>query len=134
MSDTPKTPPAPPPLTVAASLVAVEGFVLLALAVAEVADLDPDRRAMGLSTAGFFAAYGVLLLVAAWGLWRRAGWSRGPALITQLIWLGLAWNIREHVGAAIALAVVAVVVLAGVLHPDSIEALTGEDAEGQPEK
>ena len=31
---------------------------------------------MGLSTAGFFAVYGVLLLVAAWGLWRR---TRGPA-------------------------------------------------------
>ncbi len=132
MSGTPKPPSAPPPLTVAASLVAIEGFVLLALAVAEIADLDPDRRAMGLSTAGFFAGYGALLLVAGWGLRRRAGWSRGPALITQLIWLGLAWNIREHVGAAIALAVVAAVVLAGVLHPDSIESLTGDDADGQP--
>jgi len=119
----------PPPLTVAASLVAVQGFVLMALAVAEVADLDPDRRAMGLSTAGFFAGYGALLLVAAWGLWRRVGWSRGPALITQLILLGLAWNIREHVVAAVAVAIVAVVALAGVLHPDSIEALSGDTAE-----
>ena len=127
MSATPPPTTAPPPLTVAASLVAVQGFVLVALAVAEVADLDADRRAMGLSTAGFFAGYGALLLVAAWGLWRRAAWSRGPALITQLIWLGLAWNIREHAVAAIAVAVVALVVLAGVLHRDSIEALAGED-------
>ena len=110
---------------------AVQGFVLLALAVAQVADLDPDRRAMGLSTAGFFAAYGALLLVAGWGLSRRANWSRGPALIAQLIWLGLAWNIREHVAAAIAVAVVAVVVLAGVVHPDSIEALSGDAADEQ---
>jgi uncharacterized membrane protein (DUF2068 family) len=129
VSDAPGPATGPPPLTVAASLVAVQGFVLLALAVAEVADLDPDRRAMGLSTAGFFAGYGALLLVAGWGLWRRTGWSRGPALITQLIFLGLAWNIREHAVAAIAVALVAVVVLAGVLHPDSIEALSGDAAE-----
>ena len=129
MSDTPRPPTTPPPLTVAASLVAVQGLVLMALAVAEIADLDADRRAMGLSTAGFFAAYGVLLLVAAWGLRRQAGWSRGPALITQLIWLGLAWNIRDHVLAAVAVAAAALVVLAGILHRDSIEALTGDPAE-----
>ena len=128
MSDTPKPSSAPPPLVVAASLVAVQGFVLLALAVAEVADLEADRRAMGLSTAGFFAGYGALLLIAGWGLWRVAGWSRGPALITQLILLGLAWNVREHVVAAIALVLVALVVLAGVLHRDSVEALSGEPA------
>ncbi len=126
MSDTPRPPAAPPPLTVAASLVAIQGLVLLALAVVEVADLEGGRRAMGLSTAGFFVAYGALLLVAAWGLRRLASWSRGPALITQLIWLGLAWNVREHVVAAVVLAVVALVVLAGVLHPDSIDALVGD--------
>ncbi len=129
MSDQPKPPAAPPPLTVAASLVAIQGLVLLALAVVEISDLDTDRRAMGLSTAGFFAAYAVLLLVAAWGLRRRTSWSRGPALITQLIWLGLAWNVREHLVAAVVIAVVALVVLAGVLHPDSIDALTGEPEE-----
>jgi uncharacterized membrane protein (DUF2068 family) len=126
VSDPPKPSAAPPPLTVAASLVAIQGFVLVALAVVEIADLDADRRAMGLSTAGFFAGYGVLLLIAGWGLWRVAPWSRGPALITQLILLGLAWNVREHVVAAVAILVVALVVLAGVLHPDSIEALSGD--------
>jgi len=127
--DTPNQPAVPPPLTVAASLVAVQGIVLVAFAVLEIADLDPDRRAMGLATAGFFAGYGVLLLVAGWGLWRRASWSRGPALITQLIWLGLAWNLREHVLAAIAVAVVALIVLAGVVHPDSVDALSGDGPE-----
>ena len=127
MSDTPTAPSTPPPLTVAASLVAVQGFVLIALGIAEVADLEPERRAMGLSTAGFFGVYGGLLLVAAYGLWRRSPWSRGPALITQLILLGIAWNVREHVLVAVSIAVVALVAVVGVVHPDSIKALSGEE-------
>ncbi len=129
MSDTPSPSATPPPLTVAASLVALQGLALLGVAVVQVAELSADRRALGLSNAGFFAAYGVLLLVAAWGLWRGAGWSRGPALLTQLIWLGLAWTVREHAVAAVALAVLALVALAGILHPASIEALNGEEPE-----
>ncbi|KAA1428818.1 hypothetical protein [Nocardioides antri] len=127
MSDTPSPSVTPPPLTVAASLVALQGLGLVGVAIVQVAELDDDRRALGLSNAGFYGAYGVLLLVAAWGLWRCSGWSRGPALLTQLIWLGLAWTVREHVVAAVALAVLALVVLAGILHPDSIESLNSED-------
>ena len=46
-------------------------------------------------------------------------------LITQLIWLGLAWNFRggETVAIAIVLLIVAAIVLAGLLHPRSIDAL-----------
>lgn len=113
----------PPPLTAAASLVVVQAVVLLILAVLETANLDDERRSLGLSTTVFFAAYGVVLLAAAWGLHRRASWARGPVLITQLIMLGLAWNMREHVVVAIALLVCALIVLAGMLHPDTLEAL-----------
>jgi hypothetical protein len=126
VSDTPNTTSTPPPLTVAASLVAVQGLVLVALAVLEIVDVDADRRALGLSTALFFAGYGALLLVAALGLWRRTAWTRGPALITQLILLGIAWNVRDHVAAAVGIALVAVIAIAGIAHPDSIEALSGE--------
>ena len=107
----------------AASIVAVQGVVLLILAVLEMASVDADRRSVAFSTAGFFAAYGVVLLAAGWALHRRSGWSRGPVLLTQLIFLGLAWTMREHVAVAIALAICAAIVLAGVLHPDSVEAL-----------
>ncbi|HWJ67749.1 MAG TPA: hypothetical protein VNT31_13825 [Nocardioides sp.] len=116
-------PTTPPPLVVAASLVAVQALVLLGLAVVEVASVSAERRSLGLSTAAFFAAYGVVLLGAAWALHRRQGWSRGPVLITQLIALGLAWSMREHGAVAIALVVGAAVVLAGMLHPATIEAL-----------
>ena len=57
----------PPPLTVAASIVAVEGVVLLLLAVLEFANVNADRAGLGVSTAGFFVVYGVVLLAAAFG-------------------------------------------------------------------
>lgn len=124
MTNSPAGPSTNPPLlTVAASVVAVQAVVLLVLAVLEFANLADERRSLGLSTAAFFAAYGVVLLAAAWGLFRRAGWSRGPVLITQLIFLGIAWNVREQIGVTIALVVCAGIVLAGMLHPDTIEAL-----------
>ena len=49
-------------------------------------------------------------------------------MLAQLIQLGVAWSFRggETTWVAIALAVVALVVLAGLLHPASIDA-TSED-------
>ncbi|KRB72794.1 hypothetical protein ASE01_22395 [Nocardioides sp. Root190] len=102
---------------------AVQAVVLVVLAVLEFANQDDGRRSLGVSTAAFFAAYGAVLLAAAWGLLRRAGWSRGPVLLTQLIFLGIAWNVREHLAVTIALVICAAIVLAGMLHPDTIEAL-----------
>ena len=54
----------PPPLTVAASLVAVEGVLLVLLALVEAAHLSSARVTMGVTTAVFFAAYGAGLLSA----------------------------------------------------------------------
>jgi uncharacterized membrane protein (DUF2068 family) len=119
----------PPPLAVAASVVAVQGTVLVLLGVAELANVSSERVGLGLSTAGFFAGYGAVLVVAAAALWRRVTWARGPAVLTQLIWLGLAWNLRDHPFVAVVVAVAALVALAGVLHPDSMAALSGEPAE-----
>ncbi|QIK75882.1 hypothetical protein [Nocardioides piscis] len=115
----------PPPLVTAASLSAVEGVLLLALAVLELADVTGGRLTMGLTTAVFFAAFGGLLLVSAWLITHGQTWPRGPILLAQLIALGLAWNMRtgETVVLAAGLAVVALIVIAGLLHPTSIEAL-----------
>ena len=129
MTDSPVEPAQnPPPLTVAASLVGVEGLVLLLLAALEFANVASERLALGLSTAGFLLAYGGVLVAAGWGLSRRSTWSRGPVLLTQLIAFGLAWNLREHLPVTIGLVLVAVVVLAGLLHPDTLEALDGDGA------
>ncbi len=118
----------PPPLVVAASLVAVEGGLLLLLAILELASLSGQRVAMGLTTSLFFVIFGAGLLLCAWQLTRRRTWARGPVLFAQLIQLGIAWNFRggATTWVAISLAIVAVVVLAGMLHPQSLEALNEE--------
>ena len=52
-------------------------------------------------------------------------WSRGPVLLAQLIWLGLAWNFRDGdtLPIAIGWSWSRSIVLAGLLHPRSIDAL-----------
>ena len=122
---TARIPERPAPLVVAASLVAVEGALLLLYAVAELVSLTSGRLTMGLTTALFFAAYGAGLVVCAWQLTRGQSWARSPVVLAQLIQLGVAWSFRggSTTWVAISLAVVALVVLAGVLHPASVEAL-----------
>ncbi|WP_157953180.1 hypothetical protein [Nocardioides allogilvus] len=124
-------PTAPPPLVTAASVTAVEGLVLMCLAVLEVASLTGGRLTMGLTTAVFFAAFGLLLLACGWLITRGHTWTRGPILLAQLIALGLAWNLRggETTLISVAIGVVALIVIAGMLHPASIEAIN--DADGR---
>ncbi len=118
----------PAPLVVAASLVAVEGLLLLAFAVLELASLDSDRLAMGATTSIFFLAYGAGLLLCAWSLVRGQSWARSPVVLTQLIGLGVAWSFRggDTTAVAVAIAVVAVVVLVGLFHPASLTALADD--------
>jgi hypothetical protein len=103
----------------------VEGVLTLVFGVTEAVSLDSDRLVMGVTTGVFFLAYGVGLMACAWGMNTLRPWSRGPVLLAQLIWLGLAWNFRtgDTLPIAIALAVLAALVLAGLLNPRSIDAL-----------
>jgi hypothetical protein len=122
----------PAPLIVAASLVAVEGLLLLVFAVLELASLDADRVAMGATTSIFFLAYGAGLLLCAWSLVHGNAWARSPVVLTQLIGLGVAWSFRggDTTGVAVAIAVVAVVVLVGLFHPASLTALADDGEQG----
>jgi hypothetical protein len=115
----------PAPLVVAASLVAVEGVLLLFLGVLELRSLTADRASMAVTVALFFLLYGVGLLLCARAVTRGQSWARSPIVLAQLIQLGVAWNYRDGAttGLAVGLAVVAVVVVAGLLHPASVEAL-----------
>jgi len=116
---------APAPLVVAASLAAVEGLVIGVLGLVELVNLSSGRVTMGVTTAGFFASYGALLVFCGWQLTRGTAWARGPVLLAQLIQLGLAWNFREGetLPVAVVLAIAAAVVLAGLFHPASMRAL-----------
>ncbi|WP_329040477.1 hypothetical protein OHT61_21625 [Streptomyces sp. NBC_00178] len=70
---------------------------------------------------------GLIPLLAARGLLRRRSWSRGPALITQLMALPVAWTLLRAQGAlipaGIALSVVAVTALVLLLAPATTKAL-----------
>ncbi len=116
---------APPPLVAAAGITLLEGILTVLFGISELISLDADRLVMGVSTALFFVAYGVGLLACSWGLRWLRGWARGPVLLAQLIWLGLAWNFRDGrtLPVAIFLAVLAALALAGMLHPRSVDAL-----------
>jgi hypothetical protein len=62
---------------------------------------------------------------------RGRAWARSPIVVAQVLFLGIAWNFLggSTTWVSIALAVVAIVVLVGLLHPASIDALT-EDRDG----
>lgn len=122
----------PVPLRVAAALVALQGLALAAYAVLEVVSLRSGRATMALTTAFFFAVFAAFLLLAARGLRRRRSWARGPVVFAQLLWLGVAWSFRggDTTWVALLLALMAAVVMAGVLSPSGIAAL--EAGRGEP--
>ena len=125
-SQPPARPPAP--LSVAASLVAVEALAFVILAVAELSAFSSEKAVMGATTAIFFLGYGVGLAFCAWAVYRLRSWARAPIVVAQVIQLLVAWSFRggDTTWVAVALAVVAGIVLAGILHPQSIDALTEE--------
>lgn len=116
---------APPPLVTAAGLVLVEGLLTVMFGISEAFDISSDRLVMGVTTSVFFVLYGAALIVCAWGLNRLRTWARGPVLMTQLIWLLLAWSFwdGDTRPVAIGLAIPAVIALVGMLLPSSVDAL-----------
>jgi hypothetical protein len=119
---------APRPLLVASAVAIVEGLAIAVLGLLELVNLTSGRLTMGLTTAGFFAAYGVLLGYCGWQLTRSTPWARAPVLLAQLIQLGLAWGFRDGgtVLVAVLLALASAVALVGLFHPASMRALDRE--------
>jgi len=119
---------APAPLVVSASLAAVEGLVLALLGIVEVVSWESDRAVMNVTTTIFFLAAAAALLACAVGVWRGSSVARAPIVMFQLIGLGVAWSFRQTPTTlvAIVIAVVAVVTIAGLLHPDSVDHLADE--------
>lgn len=120
----------PAPLVVACSLVGLEALLLVGYGVVLIPAVDSARLVMGVTTPLFFVLYGAALAFLAWTLWRLHSWPRAPIVLAQLIQLGVAWSFRggSSTAVAVGLAVIAAVVLAGIFHPASIDALGEEHA------
>ena len=118
----------PAPLVAAVALAAVEGGLLLVYGVAELVAVQAGRLTMGISTALFFLMYGGGLVFCAWSAYRLSSWARAPLVLAQLIQLGVAWSFRggSSTPAAVVLALVAVIVLVGIFHRASVQAIDDE--------
>ncbi|MFC5718728.1 hypothetical protein ACFP1Z_00860 [Streptomyces gamaensis] len=117
-------------LTAAAALAALEGVALAAagvfLLVMGVAG-KPDSPQQAVTGGVTVLALAALPLTAARGLWQLRRWGRGPAVITQVMALPVAWTLISSGGALIAagvvLALVAVAALVLLVNPTATEAL-----------
>ncbi|MBI0384604.1 hypothetical protein JBE27_52205, partial [Streptomyces albiflaviniger] len=94
-ANTAPTGPRPARLTAAAVLAAAEGVVLLGFGVyVLIMGLtgNPESPQQAEMLGVTVLALALLPLLAARGLWLRRRWSRGPATITQLMALPVAWT------------------------------------------
>lgn len=122
--------PRPARLTVAAVLAAAEGLVLLGFGVyVLIMGLagDPQSPQQAEMLGVTVLVLSALPLAAARGLWLQRRWSRGPAMITQLMALPVAWTLVENGGELVAVgaltAAAALSVLALLINPTATKAL-----------
>ena len=117
-------------LTYAAALAALEGVALVAGGVwmlVEGLGGDPDDRGSAVTGGITLIVLALLPLLAARGLLKQKSWSRGPAVITQIMALPVAYNLLQAdsvaIPAGIAIAVVAVAALVLLINPATTQAL-----------
>ncbi|MEU1403425.1 hypothetical protein ABZ471_13865 [Streptomyces sp. NPDC005728] len=122
--------PRPRRLTYAAALTALEGAALVVGGVwTLVLGLtgDPDDRKQAVTLGITLIVLALLPLLAARGLLLCRSWSRGPAVITQIMALPVAYSLLQAESMAIpvgiALAVVAVASLVLLVNPATTRAL-----------
>ncbi|WP_393078374.1 hypothetical protein [Streptomyces sp. LN704] len=128
--DASTAPPRPGRLTAAAALAALEGLALAAggayLFVQGLTG-SPDDRRQAVTGGVTLIVLALLPLLAARGLLLRRRWSRGPAVITQILALPVAYNLLQAdsvaIPAGIVLAVVAVAALVLLVNPATTAAL-----------
>ncbi|WP_217167601.1 hypothetical protein [Streptomyces sp. AC512_CC834] len=127
---TEETGPRPGRLTAAAALAALEGLALVvggAWMLVGGLTGHPDDRTSAVTGGVTLIVLALLPLLAARGLLARRGWSRGPAVITQIMALPVAFNMVRAdslaVPTGIVLGVVAVTALALLVNPATTHAL-----------
>jgi hypothetical protein len=122
--------PRPGRLTTAAALAALEGLALVvggAWMLVEGLAGDPDDRQSAVTGGITLIVLALLPLLAARGLLGRRSWSRGPAVITQIMALPVAYNLLQAdsmaIPAGIALAAVSIAALVLLVNPATTQAL-----------
>ncbi|MEU6605532.1 hypothetical protein ABZ922_10780 [Streptomyces shenzhenensis] len=122
--------PRPRRLTLAAALAALEGAALViggGWTVVRGLTGAPDDRQQAITLGVTLIVLALLPLLAARGLLLRRSWSRGPAVITQIMALPVAYSLLQAdsvaIPAGIVLAVVAVAALVLLINPETTRAL-----------
>ena len=121
----------PVTIVVAAISLALEALIALGYAALEIGQVRMSRAVVGVGVAILMACFGVFLLFVARSVFRGKRWSRGPAVATQLILLPLALSFAGGgtTWVSVGLAVLAIAVLVGVLHPRSTAVFVGPPAD-----
>jgi peptidoglycan/LPS O-acetylase OafA/YrhL len=122
--------PRVPALLVAAALLGLESLAALTFGVLEASQIRPVRAVMGVGVTVIMLAYGVLLAVVARAVARGRRWSRGLAVVTQLLLLLLGYSFRQPptTWAGLVMGLVALTVLVCLLVPSATRTFVGEDA------
>jgi hypothetical protein len=117
-------------LLIAACVVWAESLVFAVLVVLDAADLSGKRLGFGIGAGVLLAIYGAGQAWAAWRVTQGDGWARSPLIVTQLIQLLLAWNLRtsDSKWVAVLMAVAAVIALGCLLAPPVTRALGRSNA------
>jgi hypothetical protein len=127
--------PSPSTVRQAAVVVALEGAVLVGVAVVLVvrhlAGVEDQPWLSGYGTAAWFAIMGAGVLAAGWALWTGRRWGRGIAVFAQLLLLPVAWYMgvgsqRWLYGVPVGLAALATLAL--LFSPSALQWLGAQDS------
>ena len=119
-------------LLLAGALLGLQALAALAFGAFEVTQLRPPSVGRGIVGALMILGYGVLLAVVARAVVRGRRWSRGLAVVTQLLLLLLAYSVRQPptTWAGLVMGLVALTVLVCLLAPASTRTFLGQDSPG----
>ena len=116
-------------LLLAAALLGLQALAVLAFAAFEATRIRPAQLGMGIAVTLMILGYGALLAVLAVAVARGRRWSRGLAVVTQLVLLLLAYGVRQPptTWAGLVMGLVALTVLVCLLVPASTRVFLGQE-------